>query len=62
MGKRSGIIEHEDELAKLSLTELEAEIARCRIRFGTAPNTRARKSFGSRIHWLEGFRDRHHAA
>ncbi len=60
MGKRSGVIDHEDGLAELSLAELDLEIARCRVRLGIAAGSRQRKQFESRIHWLEGFRTRHH--
>lgn len=60
MGKRSGVIDHEEGLAKLTLAELDREIARCRGRLVIAANTRQRKQFESRIHWLEAFRHRHH--
>jgi hypothetical protein len=62
MGKRSGVIDHEDGLAKLTLAELDTEIARCRTRISLAPNSRLRKAFESRIHWLESFRERHHSS
>jgi len=58
VGKRSGVIDHEADLARLSVAELDAEIARCRTRLSIAPNQRQRKSFESRIHWLERFRTR----
>jgi len=61
MGKRSGVIEHEEGLAKLSLAELDAEIARCRIRVAIAPNRQQQKAFEKRIHWLERFRFKHHS-
>lgn len=60
MGKRSGIIEHEKDLAKLSLVQLDEEIGRCRRRLAITPSDRQRKSFESRIHWLERFRTLHH--
>ncbi|MCW6534289.1 hypothetical protein [Sphingomonas lycopersici] len=53
MGKRSGIINHEEGLGKLSLADLDREISRCHMRFGIAVSTRMRKQFESRIHWLE---------
>ena len=59
MGKRSGVIDHEEGLAKLSLAELDAEIARCEMRLKIAPTTRQKKQFESRIHWLQRFRIRH---
>jgi hypothetical protein len=62
MGKRSGVIEHEEGLAELSLAELDDEIARCRMRLKIAPNSQQRKAFERRIHWLERFRAKHHSA
>ena len=62
MGKRSGVIDLEDGLARLTLAELDAEIARCRMRLGIAPNRRAQKAWKSRIHWLSRFRAKHHEA
>ena len=61
MGKRSGIIDHEDGLVELSLADLDREIVRCRLRLGIATNTRQRKQFESRIHWLESYRERHNS-
>ena len=61
MGQRSGVIDHEEGLAKLSLAELDAEIERCRMRLKIAPTSQHRKSFESRIHWLERFRFNHHS-
>jgi hypothetical protein len=58
MGKRSGVIEHEEGLAKLAPAELDREIARCRMRLEIAPNPRQRKAFESRIRWLERFREK----
>jgi hypothetical protein len=59
MGKRSGVIDHEKGLERLSLAELDAEIARCRLRLSIASNRRQRKDFESRIHWLQRFRAKH---
>jgi len=61
MGKRSGVIDHEEGLAKLSQAELDAEIERCRTRLKIAPTRQLRKSFESRIHWLERYRTQHHS-
>jgi hypothetical protein len=61
MGKRSGIIDHEEGLADLSLADLDREISRCRMRLGIAASTQQRKQFESRIHWLESYRDRRNA-
>ena len=60
MGKRSGVIEDEDGLAKLSPAELDAEIARCKTRLKIAPGAVQRKAFEKRIHWLSNFRKKHH--
>jgi hypothetical protein len=60
MGKRSGVIETEEGLARLSLAELDAEIARCKLRFQFAPNKRQQRAFEKRIHWLKRFREKHH--
>jgi len=61
MGKRSGVIDHEEGLAKLSLAELDDEIERCRTRLKIAPTSQLRKSFESRIHWLQRYRAQHHS-
>jgi hypothetical protein len=61
MGKRSGVINHEEGLAKLSRAELDAEIERCRVRLKIAPTSQLRKSFEGRIHWLERFRANQHS-
>ncbi|MHA6769481.1 hypothetical protein [Sphingobium ummariense] len=61
MGKRSGVIDHEEGLVKLSLAELDNEIRRCETRLGIASSTQQKKQFERRIHWLESFRRRYHA-
>jgi hypothetical protein len=60
MGKRSGVIDDEEDLAKLSLAELDSEIDRW-MRLKLASTSQLRKSFESRIHWLERFRAKHHS-
>jgi hypothetical protein len=60
MGKRSGVIDHEDGLAKLTLAELDAEIRRCKLRLQFARSQQLRKAFEKRVHWLERFRQEHH--
>lgn len=45
MGKRGGVIDHEEGLAKLSLPELDAEIDRRRTRLKIAPTSQLRQSF-----------------
>ena len=53
MGKRSGVPHRDDELAKLSEKELEAELARSRLRLTTTPSAKMAKQWRKRIHWLE---------
>jgi hypothetical protein len=60
VGRRSGVVENEDDLVELSLVELDDEIARCKMRLKFAPGNPQRKAFEKRIHWLERFRDKHH--
>jgi len=59
MGKRSGVLDNEEDIMKLSLEELDEEISRCSIRLGIAPTSNLRKSFKKRIHWLTKLRTRH---
>jgi hypothetical protein len=56
VGKRSGVIEDEDKLTKLSPQEIDEEISRCEMRLRLAPTSRLKKAFQSRIHWLKRFR------
>jgi hypothetical protein len=58
MGRRSGIIDDEEGLARLSPAELDQEIVRGERRLRLAPNERLKKAFQARIHWLERFRER----
>lgn len=53
MGKRSGVPHRDDELAKLSEKELEAELARSKLRLTTAPSAKMAEQWHKRIHWLE---------
>jgi hypothetical protein len=55
MGKRSGVPHRNEELARLTPTELEAEIDRCRVRLGIAMNAKQRKAWLKRLHWLESY-------
>jgi hypothetical protein len=59
MGKRSGVIDDEDGILALTIADLDAEIVRCQMRQRIAPNSYLRKSFETRIHWLEKLRARH---
>ncbi|NYT40501.1 hypothetical protein HZY97_07020 [Sphingomonas sp. R-74633] len=53
MGKRSGVPHRDDELAALSLEELQAELARARLRLTIPTSAKMTKLFHKRIHWLE---------
>jgi hypothetical protein len=53
MGKRSGVPHTDDELAKLSRAELEAELRRSRLRLTIAGSAKTEKQRHKRIHWLE---------
>jgi hypothetical protein len=59
MGKRSGILDQEEDILKLSLCELDAEIRRCKGRLKIAPTSYLRKAFEKRIHKLTRIRTRH---
>jgi hypothetical protein len=58
MGKRSGVPHRDDELAKLSRLELDAELRRSRIRLRIAPSAESAKEWQKRIHWLKTALDR----
>ncbi|MDP8912696.1 MAG: hypothetical protein M3N39_03860 [Pseudomonadota bacterium] len=53
MGKRSGVPDTDDELAKLSRDELEAELQRSKVRLTIAGSAKVAKQWHKRIHWLE---------
>jgi hypothetical protein len=53
MGKRSGVPHTDDELERLSVEELQAELARSHLRLNTAPSVKVGKQWHKRIHWLE---------
>jgi len=53
MGKRSGVPHRDEELAKLSREEIEAEIDRARTRLRISTSATASKAWHKRIHWLE---------
>jgi hypothetical protein len=59
MGKRSGLLDHEQDLLKLTRPQLDAEIARCKMRRAIAPTAYLRKSFEKRLHRLRRIRSRH---
>lgn len=58
MGKRSGLAETEEEVAKLTLNDLNAEIERCL--HGAYSGGRAAKGFFKRAVWLEKLREKLH--
>jgi len=53
MGKRSGVPHRDDELEKLDLGELHAELESSRARGGIAPSAKMKKLWDKRVHWLE---------
>ncbi len=59
MGKRSGVLNHEADVLKLTIEELDREIARCVTRVKISPSAKMTKLFQKRIHWLRGIRSRH---
>jgi hypothetical protein len=60
MGKRSGVAETGDEIAKLSLSELNTEIARMLWGYENGGTSQGRKSYFKRLVWLEEGRERLH--
>ncbi|MFC3711444.1 hypothetical protein ACFOMD_02610 [Sphingoaurantiacus capsulatus] len=60
MGKRTGVLEHEADVLKLTLAELDAEIARCEMRLRIARTAYLSKEFEKRIHWLQRIRFHHY--
>jgi hypothetical protein len=60
MGQRSGVLDHDEDIAKLTLEELDAEIARCTMRMRIAPNLYQRRSFFKRLTRLEALREKLH--
>jgi hypothetical protein len=58
MGKRSGVPETEEAVAKLSLAELHAEIARCLWGAENGGTSQGRKAFFKRLVWLETMREK----
>lgn len=60
MGKRSGVAETEEKVAKLTLDQLNAEIERCRAGFETGGTSQGRKAMFKRLVWLEKVREQLH--
>jgi hypothetical protein len=61
MGRRSGVAETEEDVAKLSLDELSIEIERCLQGFEHGGSSQGRKAFFKRLVWLEKMRAEIHA-
>jgi hypothetical protein len=53
MGKRSGVPHRDDELEKLGLEGLQAELERTRARGSIAPSSKIKKLWDKRVHWLK---------
>lgn len=53
MGKRSGVPHRDDELASLTVPEIETEITRARVRLRTDISAKRAKDWNKRIYWLE---------
>ena len=53
MGKRSAVPHRDDELERLSLGGLQAELERSRVRGSIAPSAKMKKLWEKRVHWLE---------
>jgi hypothetical protein len=60
MGRRSGVAETEEEVAKLSIDQLNVEIERCLQGFDYGGSSQGRKSFFKRLVWLEKMREKIH--
>jgi hypothetical protein len=55
--RRSGIADTAEEAAKMSLTDFESEIARCKWGFENGGTSQGRKAFFQRLVWLENMRE-----
>jgi hypothetical protein len=53
MGKRSGVPHCDDELERLSDSELQLELDRSRSRLGITTSAKTAKQWKKRIFWLE---------
>jgi hypothetical protein len=58
MGKRSGVAETEEEVAKLTLDSLNVEIERCLRGAEHGGSSQGRKAFFKRLVWLEKMREK----
>ena len=60
MGKRSGVADSDDELAELTLAQINQDIERCAYWAEASGSSQGRKSFFKRLVWLEAGRERLH--
>jgi hypothetical protein len=60
MGRRSGVAETEEEVARLGLLKLNVEIGRCLQGFEHGGTSQGRKVFFKRLVWLETMREKIH--
>ncbi len=60
MGKRSGIPTMGEDLTRLTLAELDAEIARAEHDLEHATISNNRKAFFRRLTWIEAYRETAH--
>lgn len=58
MGKRSGVADTEEEVVKLTLAEMNAEIQRCLDGAQDGGSSQARKGFFKRLVWMEKMREK----
>ena len=61
MGRRSGVADTGEEVAKLSLDELNVEIKRCLQGAEHGGTSQGRKAIFKRLVWLESMREKIHA-
>lgn len=57
MGKRSGVPDSKEDVAKLTLLELNAEIRRCLWGAENGGTSQGRKAYFKRLVWLEKQRE-----
>jgi hypothetical protein len=58
MRRRSGVLTHDEQLLKLSLGDMDKEIARCEMRRKIAPSALLRKAFERRLRQLRRIREK----
>jgi hypothetical protein len=60
MGKRSGAADNDENVAKLTLDQVDHDLERCAFRAEAGGSCQGRKSFFKRPVWLEAERERSH--